>query len=59
MLYLIERKQESKRVRQNLELYVDKCMTSTQSAAYSVTPADQMSTLNPEKVSSPLAISGG
>lgn len=27
--------------------------------AHSVTPADQMSTLNPEKVSSPLAISGG
>lgn len=26
---------------------------------HSVTPADQMSTLNPEKVSSPLAISGG
>lgn len=26
---------------------------------YSVTPADQMSTLKPEKVSSPLAISGG
>lgn len=26
---------------------------------YSVTPADQMSTLNPEKVSKPLAISGG
>lgn len=28
-------------------------------ATHSVTPADQMSTLNPEKVSSPLAISGG
>lgn len=26
---------------------------------YSVTPADQMSTLKPEKVSRPLAISGG
>lgn len=27
--------------------------------SYSVTPLDQMSTLNPEKVSMPLAISGG
>lgn len=31
------------------------CCTGT----YSVTPADQMSTLKPEKVSRPLAISGG
>lgn len=29
------------------------------SGTYSVTPADQMSTLKPEKVSRPLAISGG
>lgn len=28
-------------------------------ATHSVTPADQMSTLKPEKVSRPLAISGG
>lgn len=33
--------------------------SSAQPTTHSVTPADQMSTLNPEKVSSPLAISGG
>lgn len=39
----------------NFFVVIPGCCTGT----YSVTPADQMSTLKPEKVSRPLAISGG
>lgn len=56
MLYLNGRNQKSNCRKFLFEVDGGK---RVKSVTHSVTPADQMSTLNPEKVSSPLAISGG